>query len=109
MLSDDNVPDDETIGIILKYQQSSTGEPRMVFTFDFIKTNQLEPYDEAVSLHEREDREGDPDCVQKGGNRKLYIHQHAFMKVLGATIDIGDDGFTPILFDKEGNVMDPNL
>mmetsp|Transcript_15933 Transcript_15933/g.27163 ORF Transcript_15933/g.27163 Transcript_15933/m.27163 type:complete len:101 (+) Transcript_15933:29-331(+) len=43
---------------------------------------------------------------------KLYIHHNAFMKVLGGTLDVdfnaetGD--LTPKLFDREGNVMDPN-
>ena len=30
------------------------------------------------------------------------------MKVLGSTIDIMDDGMTPFLIDREGNIMDPN-
>ena len=33
-------------GIILKYEQSSTGEPRMVFSFDFVKLEQLQEGDE---------------------------------------------------------------
>ena len=33
-------------GVILKHQQSSTGEPRMVFSFDFVKKEQLQPGDE---------------------------------------------------------------
>lgn len=49
-----------------------------------------------------------PNESRDDGLPKLYIHQHAFMKVLGATIDIEEDGFTPFLLDREGNVMDPN-
>jgi len=33
-------------GIILNYHQSSTGEPRMVFSFDFVESTQLSPDDE---------------------------------------------------------------
>jgi len=43
---------------------------------------------------------------------KLYVHHAAFMKVLGGTIDVDFDAktgdLTPKLFDREGNVMDPN-
>ena len=42
------------------------------------------------------------------GLPKLYIHQHAFLKLLGSTIDIDLDNFTPILYDREGNKLDPN-
>ena len=33
-------------GIILNYHQASTGEPRMVFSFDFVTKDQLGPEDE---------------------------------------------------------------
>lgn len=49
-----------------------------------------------------------PDESINDGLPKLYVHHHTFMKVLGATIDIKDDGVTPFLLDREGNVMDPN-
>lgn len=116
LLSDENVPNDKVIGVILKYQQSSTGEPRMVFTFDFVEQGQLGKWDEEVPLLPEEEEEEEetsssasPEDDEKEVKRKLYVHETAFMKVLGATIDIGDDGLTPILYDKEGNVMDPNI
>jgi len=44
------------------------------------------------------------------GKRKLYLHQSAILKVLGGTLDVAlkDDAFTPVLYDREGNEMDPN-
>lgn len=43
---------------------------------------------------------------------KLYIHHGAFMKVLGATLDVEFNSETgelkPKLFDREGYEMDPN-
>ena len=42
------------------------------------------------------------------GLPKLYVHHNAFLKVLGATVDVNMENITPILYDKEGNVMDPN-
>ena len=45
------------------------------------------------------------------GLPKLYIHHSAFLKILGGTLDIqiGSDGsILPIIFDREGNELDPN-
>ena len=42
------------------------------------------------------------------GLPKLYIHHNAFMKVLGATLDVDLESVTPILTDREGNRLDPN-
>jgi hypothetical protein len=42
------------------------------------------------------------------GKPKLYVHHNAFLKVLGATVDVDMDTITPVLYDKEGNQMDPN-
>ena len=42
------------------------------------------------------------------GLPKLYVNHNAFLKVLGATVDIDLEKITPILYDREGNVMDPN-
>lgn len=118
-------------GIILKYQQSNTGQPRMVFTFDYVAQNELSDRDEPVSLeiigmqqpsdtesdNHASDANGDiilteipkpPQESYNDGLPKLYIHQHAFMKVLGCTIDIDTKNFSPILYDKEGNQLDPN-
>ena len=46
------------------------------------------------------------------GLPKLYIHHAAFMKVLGGKLDVKMNAETgdliPLLFDREGNEMDPN-
>ena len=45
------------------------------------------------------------------GLPKLFIHSSAFIKVLGATVDleVTEDGNIILkLYDKEGNVIDPN-
>ena len=49
-----------------------------------------------------------PEVALDDGKQKLYINGGAFLKVLGATVDIDMDTFTPILYDREGNQMDPN-
>lgn len=36
----------DIIGVMLKYQQSLSGEPRMVFTFEFVREKDLEEDDE---------------------------------------------------------------
>ena len=67
-----------------------------------------------VSLEVLEDGETPkpPSESYNDGLPKLYIHHAAFMKVLGATLDVdfnpetGD--MTPKLFDREGHEMDPN-
>jgi hypothetical protein len=42
------------------------------------------------------------------GKPKLYVHHNAFLKVLGATVDVDRQTMTPILYDRGGNKMDPN-
>ena len=42
------------------------------------------------------------------GKPKLYIHRNAFLKVLGATVDVNMDTITPVLTDKEGFEIDPS-
>ena len=49
-----------------------------------------------------------PDQSEADGLPKLYVHHNAFMKVLGATVDVDLDTFTPILHDRNGNLMDPD-
>jgi hypothetical protein len=107
----------ETIGIMLRYRQSQTGEPRMVFTFDFVTQNQISDKDEPVSLElvesigsdgEKEETPKLPQDSYDDGLPKLFIHEHAFMKVLGCTIDINTLDLTPVLYDREGNLCDPN-
>ena len=63
----------------------------------------------SVSLEVAED--GTPKSPEESaldGLPKLYVHQHAFMKVLGSTLDVDTDKMQPILYDREGNLMDPN-
>eukprot|EP00957_Ditylum_brightwellii_P202154 15328836-Ditylum_brightwellii.AAC.2 len=53
-----------------------------------------------------------PSESQNDGLPKLYVHHSAFMKVLGSTVDVDIDKsgmFKPILYDREGNMMDPNV
>ena len=102
--------DDAIIGIQLTYSQSTTGEPRMVFGFSFLRASALHPNDEAVSLEVLEDGETPkpPAEALEDGLPKLYVHHDAVLKVLGATLDVDEERLVPILYDKEGNVMDPN-
>ena len=97
-------------GIILDYHQSSTGEPRMVFSFRFVqKEDDLSENDECVPLQLNDD--GTPKSPKDNlsdDEPKLYIHHNAFMKVLGAKVDVDTETMTPILYDKAGNKMDPN-
>jgi hypothetical protein len=134
-----NPPRAEIIGILLNYDQSTTGEPRMVFSFSFVTAEDIERLSlahngsappEGVSLEVVEEQVVAP-IRGKGGGRaaaaatrlvpkspseskddglpKLYVSGNAFLKVLGATVDVDPKGdLTPILFDKQGNRMDPN-
>jgi len=99
----------EKDGVLLDYHQSSTGEPRMVFSFRFVTLDELVDDDEAVSLEVNED--GTPKSPREAiddGKPKLYVHHNALLKVLGATVDVDMENITPILYDREGNEMDPN-
>lgn len=109
----------DIIGVMLNYTQSSSGEPRMVYTFSFVTSKDIDiDQDEGVSLEviTTTDRDGktiitipkSPIDSRNDNLPKLYIHHNAFLKVLGATIDIDMNSYTPILYDKEGNRMDPN-
>jgi hypothetical protein len=121
-------------GIILNYQQASSGQPRMVFSFGFVNKDQLTDEDEgyvrfswvvvrrivsfsslhlilfdSVSLEVLDD--GTPKLPKDSiddGLPKLYIHHNAFLKVLGATLDVNTETISPLLYDREGNAMDPN-
>ena len=106
--------DDPIIGIQLTYSQSTTGEPRMVFGFSFLRSSSLHPNDEAVSLEVSVSEEDgtetpkSPADALDDGLPKLYVHHDAVLKVLGSTLDVDEERLMPILYDKEGNVMDPN-
>ena len=109
----------DIIGIMLNYDQSKSGEPRMVYTFNFVTHHDIDPEeDEGVSLEmipSIDPSTREPILIPKppvdsrnDGLPKLYIHHHAFLKVLGSTIDVDTETITPILYDREGNRMDPN-
>jgi hypothetical protein len=110
----------DIIGIMLHYEQSKSGEPRMVFTFNFVSNHDINiDDDEGVSLEVisiTDPNTGEiiktipklPADSKHDELPKLYIHHNAFLKVLGATIDIDIETNTPILHDQEGNRMDPN-
>jgi hypothetical protein len=36
------------------------------------------------------------------------VDRNAFLKVLGATVDVDVDTMAPVLHDREGNKLDPN-
>lgn len=96
-------------GILLNYNQSSSGQPRMVFSFSFVSKDELHEQDEGVSLEV--DDEGNPKSPREAlddGLPKLYVHHNAFLKVLGATVDVDPEKITPILYDKEGFELDAN-
>ena len=112
-----NAPRDDVIGIMLNYSQSTAGDMRMVFTLNFCTAKDVDQSkgDEGVSLElvDGTDEHGETTKVPKlpadsrnDGLPKLYVHHNAFMKVLGATVDIED--MAPILYDREGNRMDPD-
>mmetsp|Transcript_17166 Transcript_17166/g.26011 ORF Transcript_17166/g.26011 Transcript_17166/m.26011 type:complete len:198 (+) Transcript_17166:29-622(+) len=105
----ENQNDSDVVGIMLKYNQSSSGEPRMVFSFDFAKKSDIGPKEEPVSLEVLED--GSPKSPKDSVNDglpKLYVHHNAFMKVLGGKLEVDLDSFKLTIYDREGNVMDPN-
>jgi hypothetical protein len=111
-------PRDGVVGVRLNYQQSQTGEPRMVFTFAFVTKEELDADDEPVSLEVVQvvdKSDGTPRWVPKpprdslnDGLPKLYVSSNAFFKVLGATVDVDTETLSPILHDQEGNRIDPN-
>jgi hypothetical protein len=119
-----NPPRENIVGIMLNYHQSQSGEPRMVFSFAFVTEQEVDPsLDEGVSLEvvpdESQPSPNDDDSQRRyvpkpprdarhDGLPKLYISHNAFLKVLGATVDVEPDSITPILHDREGNRMDPN-
>lgn len=90
----------------------------MVFAFDFVTRAELDADDEPVSLEVVpvvDKSDGQTRWVPKpprdswnDGLPKLYVSRDAFLKVLGATVDVDTNSMTPILHDKEGNRIDPN-
>lgn len=105
----ENPPRPQIIGVMLSYHQSKTGEPRMVFAFDFVAELDIGPDDEGVSLEVLPDGSPKPPAESMhDGLPKLYVSHDAFLKVLGATVDVDVETLAPILYDREGNLMDPN-
>jgi hypothetical protein len=49
-----------------------------------------------------------PEESENDGLPKLYVHRNAFMKVLGCTLDVDEENMVPLLYDREGNKLDPN-
>ena len=93
---------DDIAGIMLRYQQHGGGEPRMVFSFDFVTKDKVDPMDEPVSLIEGEDN-------ASGSKFKIFVHRDAFMKVLGSTVDLNDENGLPRLLNRDGDELDPNF
>lgn len=101
-------PREEIIGIMLEYDQSKSGQPRMVFSFEFVTKDDITEDDEGVSLELVDGKPKPPAEAVEDGLPKLYVSHNAFLKVLGATVDVDPATVTPILYDREGNKMDPN-
>ncbi|KAK1738935.1 hypothetical protein QTG54_010251 [Skeletonema marinoi] len=103
-------------GIKLKYEMSSQHALRMAFKFDLIKDvkKELSFEDEGVSLEVLDDGVTPKPPAESWNDNlpKLYIDSGAFMKVLGGKLDVKINPETgdiiPLLFDREGNEMDPN-
>ena len=122
-----NPPRPDICGVRLNYHQASSGEPRMVFSFAFVTEKELDAFDEAVPLlvgnksteesnnarHDDTATESDDPNNPSDHSQEvkqpptLYVSGNAFLKVLGAKVDL-DNQFMPVLYDKEGNKMDPN-
>ena len=99
-------PRPEIIGILLSYQQAAE-QVKMMYHFEFI--TEVPDMAEGVSLEVLEDgTPKPPDQSQNDGLPKLYLHPDAFLKVLGATIDVNPDTHVITLLDREGNQLDPD-
>ena len=55
------------VGILLRFQQSKSGEPRMVFTFDFVNQEQIGRKDEPVSLEVIKVKKAEEDSTSLDG------------------------------------------
>ena len=62
----------------------------------------LEVLEDGVTPKSPEDSEND-------GLPKLYVHHNAFMKVLSCTLDVDEANLIPLLYDREGNKLDPTM
>lgn len=103
----DNAPEG-VIGILFDYGQSKQNLG-MSFTFGFARESDVGESDEGVTLEILPSGEPkSPADAQNDGLPKLYVSSDALLKVLGCTIDIDKDGISPLVFDAEGNKLDPN-
>ena len=50
-----------------------------------------------------------PKDAQQDGLPKLYVHRDCLMKVLGCSVDVNVETMEPVLYDKGGNILDPNV
>ena len=48
------------------------------------------------------------ESIPIGNGGLLYVHDSAFMKVLGAELDWSEEEECVLFRDREGNLMDPN-
>ena len=48
-----------------------------------------------------------PKDSMNDGLPKLYVHHNAILKIFGSTLDV-DDRYNLVLFDSEGNQLEPN-
>jgi hypothetical protein len=94
-------------GVILKLDHSKEGQPRMVYSFGYINDDELAA-EEKVGRGEVVNLLLDDDEEEYDKKMILYVHETAFMKLLGCTLDYdfikGEITFT----DKGGNLMDAN-
>ncbi|CAB9504632.1 expressed unknown protein [Seminavis robusta] len=106
----ENPPRPDIVGVMLNYDQASSGQPRMVFSFDFVSQDQIAEDDEGVSLELLDDgTPKPPKDSMDDGLPKLYINHNGFMKALGCTVDIDIEQMKPILYDPSGNEVNPNV
>ena len=128
---------DKYCGILVKCDHSTAGQPRMVFSMSFLTEGQVHAEDskgrgEAVllslsksssrSIEESRLETPHPSVNVENGawlssghetdspdvpDQVLYIHQTAFMKLLGSTVDLDEDGEIKFI-DREGFKIDPN-
>ena len=86
--------EDKVCGIRLSYEQSHTAEPRMVFRFDFVKPSDIE-----INVDE---------VIGGMGDRVFVVHRTAILKCLGGRVEVDEeDGFTPVVRDRHGDLLNP--
>lgn len=97
----DEAPSDapKPSAIVLRYGHSTSGLNRMVFSFSYMSEAS---FDDAV-------RRGSGEAVLLGeGDKKLFVDETAFMKVLGAKLDYDPEKEEIFFIDREGNRLEAN-